>query len=162
MLGDSITEWGIWNQLLEQTSIYNQGISGNTTQDILNRINYIDLDLKQVFLMIGINDILSGYELEYIQKNYIEIVQTLQNKRCKIILQSTLYVGRELPQEVNDAVEKLNIYIKKYAEENNLTYLDINEILAPNKYLEENYTLDGVHLSEKAYIEWSSIIKNYL
>jgi len=153
MLGDSITEWGIWNELLEQTSIYNQGISGNTTQDILNRINYIDLDLKQVFLMIGINDILSGYELEYIQKNYIEIVQ---------ILQSTLYVGRELPQEVNDAVEKLNIYIKKYAEENNLTYLDINEILAPNKYLEENYTLDGVHLSEKAYIEWSSIIKNYL
>ena len=153
MLGDSITEWGIWNELLEQTSIYNQGISGNTTQDILNRINYIDLDLKQVFLMIGINDILSGYELEYIQKNYIEIVQ---------ILQSTLYVGKELPQEFNDAVEKLNIYIKKYAEENNLTYLDINEILAPNKYLEENYTLDGVHLSEKAYIEWSSIIKNYL
>ena len=162
MLGDSITERGLWNQLIGKSNIFNEGIAGNTTQDVLNRINFIDLDSKQVFLMIGINDILSGYGLDYIYLNYKEIIQILQDKNCKIILQSTLYVGKELPSELNKIVKELNIKLERYAKENNIIYLDINAILAPESYLENRFSLDGVHLNEDAYKEWSKLLKNYL
>jgi len=59
MLGDSITDEGEWTELLG-LNVKNRGISGDTTERILHRLNSIlESKPKQVFLMIGINDLIN-------------------------------------------------------------------------------------------------------
>lgn len=54
-LGDSITDKCEWTELLENPNIKNRGISGDTTERILNRLDEIvESKPKQIFLMVGI------------------------------------------------------------------------------------------------------------
>src|SRR5262245_42410399 len=60
-LGDSITELCHWSELLQNPSVLNRGIGGDTTQDILNRVDQIyRLRPQKLFLMIGVNDLIQG------------------------------------------------------------------------------------------------------
>ncbi len=59
MLGDSITDEGEWTELLG-LNVKNRGISGDTIERILHRLDTIlESKPKQVFLMIGINDLIN-------------------------------------------------------------------------------------------------------
>ena len=51
--------------------------------------------------------------------------------------------------------------MKKYAEDNNIRFIDLNKILSPNGFLDEKYTTDGIHLNGSAYILWAKEIKDY-
>ena len=58
MLGDSLTEWGNWHELVPEYSILNRGISGDTSSGVLDRLQeVIERRPKVVFVMIGTNDI---------------------------------------------------------------------------------------------------------
>ena len=57
-VGDSITEGGLWSEWLPGVDVINRGISGNTTQDILDRMHQIvSVQPDKLFLMIGVNDL---------------------------------------------------------------------------------------------------------
>jgi lysophospholipase L1-like esterase len=64
LFGDSITARWPWH--LPGYDIINEGVDGNTIQDLLDRIfPVIAHEPDTLFLMIGVNDILTGYYGEH-------------------------------------------------------------------------------------------------
>ena len=161
MIGDSITDGGLWNELLNNDLIQNRGIAGDTTDGVLDRLNSTNKNLNQAFLMIGINDFFQEKSVDYVFSNYLKIIENLQQKGIKVYIQSTLFVGEGKPTKYNEKVEVLNEKLKSYAKENNLTFIDLNKILAPNKTLKNEYSNDDLHLNGKAYKLWTQEIKKY-
>ncbi len=161
MIGDSITDGGLWNELLNNDLIQNRGIAGDTTDGVLDRLNSVNKNLKQAFIMIGINDFFQEKSVDYVFSNYLKIIENLQQKGIKVYIQSTLFVGESKPAKYNEKVEALNEKLKNYAKENDLTFIDLNKILAPNKTLKNEFSYDDLHLNGKAYKLWTQEIKKY-
>lgn len=161
MIGDSITDGGLWNELLNNDLIQNRGIAGDTTDGVLDRLNSVNKNLKQAFIMIGINDFFQEKSVEYVFSNYLKIIENLQQKGIKVYIQSTLFVGESKPAKYNEKVEALNEKLKNYAKENNLIFIDLNKQLAPNKTLKNEFSYDELHLNGKAYKIWTETIKKY-
>ncbi len=58
MLGDSLTEWGNWHELVPEFRVINRGIAGDTSFGVLGRLQeVIDRRPKVVFVMVGTNDL---------------------------------------------------------------------------------------------------------
>ena len=161
MLGDSITDEGLWDELLNLDTIQNRGISGDTTDGVLQRLDFISKNIEKVFIMIGVNDIMRGKSVDEIYSNYLKIIQVFKEKNIKIYIQSTLYIGESRKADFNPKVEELNNRLEKYASENKITFINLNPIFAPNKVLKKEFTFDDLHLNGTAYKLWTQEIKNY-
>ena len=161
MLGDSITDEGLWDELLENNKVQNRGISGDTTSGVLDRLDSINKSIKQVFIMIGVNDIMRGKEVDEIYTNYLKIIKTFKDKNIKVYIQSTLFIGEKRMENFNPKVEELNKRLEKYANENKITFINLNPIFAPQKVLKKEFTSDDLHLNGSAYKLWAKEIKKY-
>lgn len=161
MLGDSITDEGQWDELLDNTKVQNRGISGDTTDGVLDRLNSISKGIKQVFIMIGVNDIMRGKEVDEVYTNYLKIIQTFKDKNIKVYIQSTLYIGESRKANFNPKIEELDARLEKYASENQITFINLNPIFAPQKVLKKEFTSDDLHLNGTAYKLWTEQIKRY-
>jgi lysophospholipase L1-like esterase len=153
LLGDSITAWGNWGSLLNRRDVWNQGVAGDRTSDVLARMEKVyRIKPKYCFIMIGINDILSGRAVDKIFEDYQRIIDGLMKREIAPIIQSTLYLAGPDPQ--NGQVEALNNKLKDLAVERKIFYLDLNRRLAPGKRLLPAFTNDGLHLSKAGYQAW--------
>lgn len=161
MLGDSITDEGLWDELLENNKVQNRGISGDTTSGVLDRLDSINKSIKQVFIMIGVNDIMRGKEVDEIYNNYMKIIKTFKDKNIKVYIQSTLFIGEKRMENFNPKVEELNKRLEKFANENQITFINLNPIFAPQKVLKKEFTSDDLHLNGSAYKLWANEIKKY-
>lgn len=160
MLGDSITDGGLWNELLNRDDVVNRGISGDVTLGVLNRMDSVQSSVEKAFIMIGINDINREIPMDTIFSNYIEIIKQLQNKNITPIVQSTLYMGISRVQN-NKKVTKLNNLLIEYCKENKIEFIDLNKILSPNNLLDKNFTNDDLHLNGNGYLLWSKELSKY-
>ena len=161
MLGDSITDEGQWDELLNNSKVQNRGISGDTTDGVLDRLNSVSKGIKQVFIMIGVNDIMRGREVDEVYANYLKIIQTFKDKNIKVHIQSTLYIGETRMANFNPKIEELNKKLEKYASENQIPFINLNPIFAPQKVLKKEFTSDDLHLNGTAYKLWTEQIKKY-
>jgi lysophospholipase L1-like esterase len=161
MLGDSITYAPNWNELFNSPHVVNRGISGDSTECFLNRLeNILKLEPKKVFIMGGINDIISGKDVNTIFNNYKLILNKLLENNIEPIIQSTLYTTTD---GWNKNVTILNKLLSDYAKENNINYIDLNSKLSKNNTLISDYTVgDGLHLNYKGYIVWKNEIRNLI
>lgn len=164
MIGDSITEGGEWNDIFPQTKIANRGISGDRADDILLRMEPIfSVNAKKAFLMVGINDISSGMTTETIFENYINIVQQLKRRGVEVYIQSTIECSKSKCGIKLQQVRDLNNKLKAYANEQNITYININTGLATEvDGLLSQYSPDGVHLLGSGYLMWAKTITPYI
>ena len=161
MLGDSITDEGLWDELLNSDKVQNRGISGDTTSGVLDRLNSISSNIQQVFIMIGVNDIMRGKEVDEIYANYLKIIKTFKDKNIKVYIQSTLYIGETRKANFNPKIEELNKRLEKYAKENKIVFINLNPIFAPQKVLKKEFTFDDLHLNGIAYKLWAQHIRKY-
>lgn len=158
MLGDSITDEGEWSELWGKV-VQNRGISGDTTSGVLDRLYTISPSIEEVYIMIGVNDIMRGAKAQDVYLNYEKIVQFFQKKGIKVNIQSTLYIGESRKKDFNVEVEKLNEKLKLFAKQNNIRFIDLNQILSSNKVLKADFTKDDLHLNGDAYKLWIAEIK---
>ena len=161
MLGDSITDEGQWDELLDNPLVQNRGISGDTTDGVLERLDSINKSIKQVFIMIGVNDIMRGKEVDEVYSNYLKIIKFFQARNIKVYIQSTLFIGERRAGNFNIKVEDLDNRLEKYAKENSITFINLNPIFAPNKILKKEFTFDDLHLNGTAYKLWAQEIRKY-
>ncbi|MDY0051664.1 MAG: GDSL-type esterase/lipase family protein [Aliarcobacter sp.] len=161
MLGDSITDEGQWDELLDNPLVQNRGISGDTTDGVLKRLDSVNKSIKQVFIMIGVNDIMRGKEVDEVYSNYLKIIKYFHDRNIKVYIQSTLFIGERRAENFNIKVEDLDKRLEKYAKENSITFINLNPILAPNKMLKKEFTFDDLHLNGTAYKLWAQEIKKY-
>ena len=158
VFGDSITEWAPWADIFRDISMVNRGLAGDTTAGMLRRIDTtLNVNPKLICFMAGINDLAQGYSVDQAFTNYVEIADTWLKQGIKVVVQSTLFVGESL-QGLNTQVEELNSLLKSYCHENGVQFIDVNEVLAPNGVLLDDFSCDDLHLNAKAYQQWSSLL----
>lgn len=161
-VGDSITDNSNWNEIFADISIANRGISGDTTAGVLNRMDTIlNTGAKQAFVMIGTNDIMTNEDVDTIFGNYIKILNALESKNIKPIVQSTLLTSNKQKKQ-NENINKLNAKLRDYCNQTNTIYVDLNKYLAANGELNNKYSSDGLHLNGEGYSVWSKVISGYI
>jgi lysophospholipase L1-like esterase len=168
-LGDSITDYCEWSELFGNPKIKNRGISGDRTDGVLNRLDEIlQAQPQKIFLMIGINDLFQGREVDKVFTNYKTIVEKITDNlpETKLFIQSVLPVNNHKVREKlfasfdNTKVINLNAKLQELAKDFSLPYIDLAAIFADiQRELDENLTTDGVHLNGEAYLMWKKIIE---
>jgi lysophospholipase L1-like esterase len=167
-LGNSITERGVWSELLPGEIIMNRGIGGDNTFGVLARLNdVIQYKPKKIFLLIGINDIGRGLPVDVISNNYRRIIEQVRtgSPKTKLFVQSVLPLNEKILKAEylkgkRDSIIKLNTAIQAMAKEAKITYIDLHPVFedAPEN-LKENLTIDGIHLKPSAYVVWVNYLK---
>ncbi|GLR73887.1 SGNH/GDSL hydrolase family protein [Aliivibrio sifiae] len=159
LFGDSITEWGPWQDVFTDILHVNRGIAGDTTFGMLRRIDTtMAVKPKLISIMAGVNDLAQGFSVDSVFENYTKMLSYWQESRCFILVQSTLYCGNKLVH-LNPKVTELNQRLEVYCQQHQLTYLDVNAILSPNGVLSNQYTCDDLHLNALAYSKWIIVLK---
>lgn len=163
-LGDSLTERCNWDELLGNESIRNRGIGSDTTYGVYNRLEPI-LDSKpdKVFLMVGINDLAKGYDVQTITKRYEQIIAKIYTDSPS----TAVYIQSVLPVRVgsvrNSDVIKLNQNLKSISETYGFQYIDLFTPLSDeSNCLLSGVTEDGIHLNGSGYIIWKDEIMQYI
>ncbi|WP_426092526.1 SGNH/GDSL hydrolase family protein [Flavobacterium sp. DSR3-2] len=161
-IGDSITEfWSVLNpEYFAGKPYVNRGISGQTSPQILIRFRADVIALKPatVVILAGINDIAGNTgpsTLEMIANNIFSMVELAKANQIKVILCSVLpaYDFSWKPnQNPAEKVLALNKMIKKYADANNILYLDYFSAMVDERNgLKTAYSEDGVHPNKVGY-----------
>ena len=174
-LGNSITQFGNWQKLLNDSTVINRGIAGDNTFGVLARLEDVtNREPAKLFIKIGINDISQNIPVEIIVRNISAIVERVKEKspKTKIYLHSILPTNDNVKNEYpdaynkNDIVNLVNRQLEQLAKTNRIIYIDINKIFR-NKdgQLDIKYAdSDGLHLNNLAYKTWIKLLKtkNYL
>lgn len=172
-LGDSITDNAEWREFFNDVNVKNRGISGDTTEGVLNRLDEVvkSKPLK-IFLMIGINDIGDGLSTDLILNNYKKIVSIIKDKSpsTKLYIQSVLPCNSKLMiKDDRNArrnvtnISNLNKQLLELSLNENIKYIELNnEFKDSNGELVERLSLDGVHINGEAYLMWKNIINEYV
>jgi len=176
-LGDSIIKGGAWSEYFPDLSIQNQGVNGDRTESILNRLDPIVQGRPcKIFLLAGINDLAANLEYEKILENYRNIILTIQleTPETKIYAGSILPVNRKNLQDIpekknnivipimNRKVREMNTLLKELCNKTRVTYIDYYPYFAEAQELKAELTTDGLHLNPDGYSILSKVIKPYL
>jgi lysophospholipase L1-like esterase len=157
MLGDSITEWGNWEEQYPDINLLNRGIAGDTSSGVLGRLDEVLVHRPRiVFLMIGVNDLTHRIPVTVVQENIAKIVGRLKATGASVAIESVLFVGRVAPasEYLNIEIARLNAFLRGICAEQSLTFVDLNQALSPEGYMQPRYTTDGTHLSGEGYRAW--------
>tara|TARA_A100001035_G_C27761916_1_gene491672 strand:+ start:839 stop:1537 length:699 start_codon:yes stop_codon:yes gene_type:complete len=162
-LGNSITEGGKdWNEKFGIVGISNRGISGDSTDGVIARLNeIIHFSPKAIFLLIGINDIYNELtpSTDYIANNILKIIKRINQElpETKIFLQTILPVEKEVYKEKIIAV---NGIIKSFVSQSKFEIIDLYSIFVNDEgKMKQELSYDGVHLNDKGYSVWVDHIK---
>lgn len=169
LVGDSLTHQGQWIDILQTSNLINGGISGDTTQRMLNRLDeIIEAKPRKIFIMIGTNDIWNEHRtVDEVIANYRKILDLLKTKSP----QTTVYIQSLLPINNinynlsidNNDLSLINNSLRQLAQEFNYPYIDLHSsFINPSNQLNPNYTYDGVHLNGKGYLLWGNLIQKYV
>jgi lysophospholipase L1-like esterase len=165
-LGESITQgWGnnaVWQQHYAPLKAANFGIGGDTTENVLWRIQNGEIEglsPKVVVLMIGTNNFgLEGHAPDAVVKGIAAIVKTLRTKlpKSKVLLLGIFPRDEQPNTGGRQAIKKVNEQIARFEDRKSIRYLDIGpKFLAPDGKIPKDVMPDFLHLSEKGYQIWA-------
>ncbi|NJR70285.1 MAG: acylhydrolase [Synechococcales cyanobacterium CRU_2_2] len=162
VLGDSLSQW-LPMQTLPHSQIWlNQGISGDTTRGILQRVSaFKDTSPSSIYVMAGVNDLKNGTTDREVLGNLQRIMRQLRanHPKAQVFVQSIL--PTDTPQVSNDRIRQINTQLATIARQENVTYLNLhNQFTNEAGNLNARLTTDGIHLSPEGYGLWQSILRN--
>ncbi len=177
LIGDCFIENLKLEKTFENLTIYNNGISGDTSSLLLKTLYKRAIKYKpsKLFLSVGSNDM--GFErmnVKDIYHNIIAIVNEIQkrSKDTEIHLLSVVPVNpanmdnivREYVDTRNNFdINMLNYYLKNYARKHHLKFVDITKNLKNDfDQLKIEYTIDGFHLNDLGYSVVKKSISKYV
>ena len=168
--GSSLMEMFPINKLLKEhgdnTVIYNRGIGGFITDELLEVVDVCVTDLMptKVFINIGTNDLSrSDISISQLIDNYDKIITAIETAvpNVKIYLMAYYPVNYEAASEkmkeclkirTNEKITAANAEVKKLAEKHGQRYIDINRNLKDERgRLRAEYTIEGMHINEDGY-----------
>ncbi len=172
-VGSSLCEQFLINELLMSKGInkiiYNRGISGYKTSDMLDSMEEMIFELlpSRIFINIGTNDIASpDYSLEKLIKNYKKILEMIKEKLPKTEVFMLAYYPVNDRDMTSDEVlikerfgtrnkknlEIANENVKKLSEEMGYKFINVNDGLTDEEgVLKKEFTIEGIHMYSNAY-----------
>lgn len=170
MLGNSLTEGGgDWGKRLGKDNIINRGISGDVAMGIYDRLHQIlPGKPKQIFLLIGVNDISHDLSTDsivnMIEKNVTRIQR--ESPETKLYLQSLLPIDESFNRykkltNKTYQIPEINDRLKALAKEKKIDFIDLYPLFTEKgtNVLRKDLTYDGLHLKEEGYKIWVDAIK---
>lgn len=171
LAGDSLSLWFPPELLPQERSWLNQGISGETSAGLLNRLElFDDTQPEVIFVMIGINDLIRGMKDETVLANQQQIIHYLRrvHPQAQVVVQSILphggkessWQGREhLLAISNNRIREINRQLEAIARKEGASYLDLFPLFTDDQgNLQSNLSTDGLHLSQEGYLVWRSAL----
>lgn len=172
MIGDSITHgWEgagkeVWERHYAQRHAFNIGFSGDRTEQVLWRLDHGAVDgisPKLAVIMIGTNN--TGHRQDPpaetaagIQAIIAQLAEKLPE--TQVLLLSIFPRGPDANDKLRQINERINQLIAKFADAQQVTYLDINDT-----FLEEDGTLpksimnDRLHPNAHGYALWAAAME---
>lgn len=168
--GSSLMEMFPINKLLEEhndsMTVYNRGIGGFVSRELLEVIDVCAIDLKpsKIFINIGTNDLSdSRIPISELMENYDKIISEIEARLPETVIYLMAYypVNYEAADEnmkvclkirTNEEIRIANVEVKKLAERHNQRYININKNLMDEQCrLKAEYTIEGLHINEDGY-----------
>ena len=146
--------------------VYNRGVGGYKTTDLLPILDTCVLELEptKVFINIGTNDLSdSSIPMEEVMNNYHLILSRIEERlpSVKIYIMAYYPVNYEAAAEEmkpclrirnNEKIALANEELKKLAARHGQTYIDVNAPLKDeNGNLKAEYTIEGMHIKPEGY-----------
>jgi lysophospholipase L1-like esterase len=169
-MGDSITDsWDDpkYGGFFPGKAYIDRGISGQTTPQMLVRFraDVVALHPKVVVILAGTNDLAGNtgpMTLQEIEDNLVSMSELAKSNHIRVVLASILpisdYESRDgkpiirTTQRPPEKIKALNEWMRSYATQNKLTYLDYYSAMMDNKgFLREELSEDGLHPNAKGY-----------
>ena len=163
-LGDSITNEGEWSEWFSEHDVRNRGISSDTVAGTIDRLDAVLIPSpRQLFLMIGINDLLSGTSIETLVQSYQQLLSKIQSTapETEVFVQSILPIHSQLLITAlsNEAIATVNQKLAGISRQFSYSYIDLFAVFSDAQgQLDRQYTLDGLHLNGLAYQHWQQQI----
>lgn len=151
-----------------EKTIYNRGIGGYTSVEMLQELDVMifDLEPSKIFINIGTNDLSAeDYSKEGLVKQYEEILDQIKKR----LPDTTIYImayypvngeydfGNEYAKQwlkvrTNARINEANQAIEKMAHKYGAKYIDVNQNLYDeNGNLKNEYSIEGVHMYGNGY-----------
>lgn len=162
-LGNSITENFEWGEYFKNPHIKNRGIGGDVIKGVINRLNTVGSP-KKLFVLIGINDINTGNQIDLIYRDYNNLLNLLKNENHiqEINVISVLPTEGRLAK-LNPKILEVNKRLVELCSIVGVRYIDLHSILINEKgELKKEFSVDGVHLTGEAYNSICNILANYI
>ena len=182
--GSSLMEQFPVNELLMTNGmdqvIYNRGIGGFTTMDMLEYMEEMvfGTEPSRIFINIGTNDIGSPeYQLEALLERYEEIIVRIQERLPEAEINMMAYYPvnetDKIPEgewgktafvtRTNENLNIANAAIENLAAKKGCRFINVNEGLVDERgKLKKEYTIEGIHMYANGYQVVLQNLKKYL
>lgn len=171
LFGDSLIDFGPWDELLPEYPVHLRGIAGDQLMGYTARVEEVaSQNPSAVVLIGGCNNLVKNPDLlpEEIWPDYEALLTALRAAMPEV----PLFVESILPLSPKDAGEyegfngraaALNERLAASAEKYNYSYLDLAALLRDEKGdLAKKFTTDGCHLTAAAYMVWADQLREAL
>ena len=158
-------------------TVYNRGVGGFITDELMANIDTCILDLapRKLFINIGTNDLSdASIPMERIMEHYAYILTKVKER----VPSAKIYLMAYYPVNYNAATEEMkpclkvrsnekialaNAQVKQLAGRFGAEYIDVNAPLKDeNGDLRAEYTFEGMHIKEEGYRAIYPLVKKYI
>lgn len=158
-------------------TVYNRGVGGFITDELIENIDVCILDLapRRLFINIGTNDLSDASRtIEGIMANYADILSAVKKTVPDVELYLMAYypvnydaaapeMKDYLKIRSNEKINAANAEVKKLAERFNAKYIDVNDPLKDERgNLRAEFTIEGMHINEVGYRAVYPLVKQYI
>jgi lysophospholipase L1-like esterase len=161
-MGDSITElWKVAHPDFFGENYIDRGVGGQTTAQMLIRFRQDVIALKPavVHILAGTNDFAGNggpTTLEAVKNNIASMVDLASANDIRVVLGSVPPAGafpwRPTVLEPAQHIVEMNEWLRRFAREKNLIYVDYHEPLADERdAMKQTFSNDGVHPNRDGY-----------
>ena len=164
MLGDSLVEWGDWQELLPTIRVINRGFAGEHVEGLAARLTE-EIESApapdHILIMAGTNNLLMGNMF------FPAIYRSMLPRLASHCPDTPITLNSIMPMQVEGLameIEAINRELKSIAEQAGCLFLDMvtpfTEQCLP--ITRPCFLADGVHLSTLGYQVWASEIRRHL
>ena len=147
-------------------TVYNRGLGGWRTEDMLPMLDtlVIDLQPRRVFINIGTNDLSDPtVTIEALIARYDQILMQIEQgvPGVEIILMAYYPINYDAADEgmkatlrirTNERIREANAAVEALAAQRGHRYIDVNSPLTDDQgRLKAEYTIEGMHIYEEGY-----------
>lgn len=126
-----------------------------------------------IFVLLGINDLLRGWEDQAVLSNQLEMMRYLRqaHPQARVVVQSILphaienvtWEGRDRLLAIpNERIRELNWQLEAIAQQEGVDFLNLYVLFANLQGdLRRELSTDGLHLSNQGYEVWGTALQVY-
>ena len=156
LLGDAHAQWFPVEQLARDRFWLNQGIAGDSTADLLERLSAFDQTRPDaIYVTAGTQDLQQGVADGDILANMRQIIRRLRASHPD----AQVYIHAILPTRIAtlpaERIHRLNADIARLAQAENARFIHLQPTLIDTEgKLQARLTTDGLHLNSAGYQIW--------